>query len=95
MPILCNAHYLLLEPDQSILHQLGVDMESILLNIDKDSCVNVPVCNYNMNAQHFSKGQIVGRLYPVTLTNFDSDVRYSPRSSLQKNLCDVSFLEKF
>ena len=73
--ILCNADHLLMEPDQSILHQLGVDMESGLLNLDKDNCVNVPVCNYNMNAQHFSKGQMVGRLYPVTLTNSDSDVR--------------------
>ena len=50
-------------------------MESGLLNLDKDDCVIVPVCNYNMNAQHFSKGQMVGRLYPVTLTNSDSDVR--------------------
>ena len=46
-------------------------MESALLNFDKDSAVNVPVCNYNTNDQHLSKGQIIGRLYPVTLTNSD------------------------
>ena len=49
-------------------------MESALLNLDIDSCVNVPVCNYNMNAQPLSKRQMVGRLYLVTLTNSDSDV---------------------
>ena len=49
-------------------------MESALLNLDIDSCVNVPVCNYNMNAQPLSKRQMVGRLYQATLTNYDSDV---------------------
>ena len=70
-------------------------MESILLNLDKDSCVNLPVCNYNMNAQHLYKGQMVGRVYPVTLINSDSDVRYSSYPTLQKNVCDASCLVKF
>lgn len=69
----CNADHFLLEHDQSILYQLGLDMESALLNLDKDSAVNVPMCNYNMNDQHLSNDQIIGRLYPVTLTNSDSD----------------------
>ena len=69
----CNADHLLLEPDQSVLHQLGLDVEFALLSIDEDNCVNVPVCNYNMNAQYLDKGQMVGRLYPVTSPNSDSD----------------------
>ena len=39
----CNADHLLLELDQSILHQLGLDMESALLSLNKDGCVKVPV----------------------------------------------------
>ena len=69
----CNADHLLLEPDQSVLHQLGLDIEFALLSIDEDNCVNIPVCNYNMNAQYLDKGQMVGRLYPVTSPNSDSD----------------------
>ena len=69
----CNADHFLLEHDQSILYQLGLDMESTLLNLDKDSAVNVPMCNYNMNNKHLSNGQIIGRLYLVTLNNSDSD----------------------
>ena len=42
-------------------------MESTLLNFDKDGCAIVPVCNYNMDPKHFNKGQVVGKLYPVTL----------------------------
>ena len=57
----------LLEPDQLTLHQLGLDMESTLLNFDKDGCAIVPVCNYNMDPKHLDKGQVVGKLYHVTL----------------------------
>lgn len=60
-----STEYFLLEPDQSILHQLGLDMESALLNFDRDGCATVPVCNYNMGAKHLDKGQVVGKLYPV------------------------------
>ena len=48
-------------------------MKSALLSIDKDDCVNVPVSNNSMNAQYHSEGQILGKLYAVTLPNFDSD----------------------
>ena len=40
----CNPDHLLLEPDQSVLHQLGLEMESALLSLDKDSCINVHTC---------------------------------------------------
>ena len=59
----CNADQLLLELDQSILYQLGLDMESALLSLNKDGCVKVTVCNYSVSAQCLSKGQILGRLY--------------------------------
>ena len=62
-----NTGDFLLESDQSTLHQLGLDMESTLLNFDKDGCATVPVCNYNMDPKHLDKGQVVGKLYPVTL----------------------------
>ena len=44
-----------------------------MLSSDEDNCVNVPVCNYNMNAQYLNKGQMVGRLYPVSSPNSGSD----------------------
>ena len=66
----CNANHLLLESDQSVLHQLGLDIVLALLSIDEDNCVNIPVCNYNMNAQYLDKGQMVGRLYPGHLLGF-------------------------
>ena len=50
----CNADHLLLEHNQSIFYQLRLDIESALLNFDKDSAVNVPVCNYNTNDQHLN-----------------------------------------
>ena len=54
----CDAEHLLLEPDQQILCQLGLDMESLLLNGDKNDCttVTVPLFNYNMDAKHLVKG---------------------------------------
>ena len=64
--------HLLLEPDQSVLHQFGLDIESALLNLDKDGCATVPVCNYNMDAKHLDKDQAVGKLYPVTLGRSES-----------------------
>ena len=42
-------------------------MQSTLLNFDKDGCAIVPVCNYNMDPKRLDKGQVVGKLYPVTL----------------------------
>ena len=63
----CDAEHLLLEPDQKILCQLGLDMESLLLNGDKSDCTTVPLLNYNMDAKHLVEGQVVGKLYPVTL----------------------------
>ena len=69
----CNTDHLLLEPDHPVLHQLGLDIEFALLSIDEDNYVNIPVCNYNMNAQYLDKGQMVGRLYPMTSPNSDSD----------------------
>ena len=68
-----STEHLLLEPDQLILHQLGLDMQSTLLNLDKDGRATVPVCNYNMDAKHLDKGQLVGKLYPVTLESSGSD----------------------
>ena len=50
------TEHLLLEPNQ--LHGLNytnldlIDMESALLNLDKDGCATVVVCNYNMDAKH-------------------------------------------
>ena len=77
-----STEHFLLEPDQAILHQLGLDMESTLLNFDKDGCATVPVCNYNMDPKHLDKGEVVGKLYPVTLESpevsvgaLESDVR--------------------
>ena len=43
-----NTEHLLLEPDKLIL---GLDMQSTLLNLDKDVCATVPVYNYNMDAK--------------------------------------------
>ena len=48
-------------------------MKSALLGIDKNDCVNVPVSNYSMNVQYHSEGQILDKLYAVTLPNSDSD----------------------
>ena len=51
----CDAEHLLLEPDQQILCQLGLDMESmLLLNGDKHDCITVPLLNYNMDVKHLS-----------------------------------------
>ena len=70
----CDAEHLLLEPDQQILCQFGLDMESMLiLNGDKHDCTTVPVLNFNMDAKHLDKGQIVGKLYPVTLEGSELD----------------------
>ena len=57
----------LLEHDQLTLHQLGLDMESTLLNFDQDGYAIVPVYNYSVDSKHLDKGQVVGKLYPVTL----------------------------
>ena len=48
-------------------------MESLLLNGDKNDCTTVCLLNYNMDAKHLVKGQVVGKLYPVTLEGFESD----------------------
>ena len=40
-----STEHFLLEPDQSILHQLGLDMESTSLNFDKDGCATVYTCS--------------------------------------------------
>ena len=48
-------------------------MKSALLGIDKSDCVNVPVSNNSMNVQYHSEGQILGKLYAVTLPNSESD----------------------
>ena len=48
-------------------------MESLLLNGDKNDCTTVPLLDYNMDAKHLVKGQVVGKLYPVTLKGFESD----------------------
>ena len=70
----CDAEHLLLKPDQQILCQLGLDMESMLiLNGDKHDCTTVPVLNFNMDAKHLDKGQAVGKLYPVTLEGSELD----------------------
>ena len=64
----CDAVHLFLEPDQQILCQLGLNMESmLLLSGDKHDCTTVPVLNFNMDAKHLDNGQVVGKLYPVTL----------------------------
>ena len=42
-------------------------MESTLLIFDKYGCAIIPVCNYSMDPKHLDKGQVVGKLYPVTL----------------------------
>ena len=70
----CDAEHLLLKPDQQILCQLGLDMELMLiLNSDKHDCTTVPVLNFNMDAKHLDKGQVVGKLYPVNLEGFKLD----------------------
>ena len=51
---------MLLEPDQQILCQLGLDMESMLLNDEKNDSTTVPLLNYDMDAKHLVKGQVVG-----------------------------------
>ena len=38
------TEHLLLEPDQSVLHQFGLDIESALLNLDKDGCATACTC---------------------------------------------------
>ena len=43
-----STEHLLLEHDKLIL---GLDMQSTLLNLDKDVCTTVPVYNYNMDAK--------------------------------------------
>ena len=47
-------------------------MKSALLGIDKNDCVNVPVSKYSMNAQYHGEGEILDKLYAVTLPNSDS-----------------------
>ena len=47
-----DVEHLLLEPDQQILCQLGLDMEFLLLNGDKNDFTTVPLLNYNMDAKH-------------------------------------------
>ena len=45
----------------------------LILNGDKHDCTTVPLLNFNMDAKHLDKGQVVGKLYPVTLEDFDLD----------------------
>ena len=78
-------------------------MQSTLLNLDKDGYATVPVCNYNMDPKHLDKGQLVGKLYPVTLESSESDkvpektlklAEVRALNATESNLVDESHWEK-
>jgi len=68
-----NDSHMLLEPDHLSLKQLGLEMESALLKLDKNGCAVLPVGNYSTEVKHLDKGQVVGRLCPVTLASSEAD----------------------